>query len=201
MEDDESRAIEQPHRGAVDLNEFVERLFREVGKEMFRVALRALRNKQDAEDLVQECFLRIVRSFASAPAEPDKVRPWAFTILRNALIDQLRARGRQRGLFVTGAEVPIDAASKGPLPDADTRLERLLRFLESISPELAITLCSRVIGGESNEEIAASLGIPLGTAASRLRRAPRIFAERILADEHDNASSGMSEGDQDDPRK
>jgi len=144
----------------------------------FALARYLLRNTADAEDAVQECYLRALRHFDSyhGPA----IKPWLLTILRNVCNAEFARRGRQE----TPADFPHDrpAADEAPLwqepaasPEAallrrqdDATIRRLIAALPLAFRE-AIVL--REVNDLSYQEIAAVAGVPVGTVMSRLARA------------------------------
>jgi RNA polymerase sigma-70 factor (ECF subfamily) len=146
--------------------------------DVFTLARYLMRNTADAEDAVQECYLRALRHFDSyrGPA----MKPWLLAILRNVCNAEFARRGRQ--------ETPADDADDEPtaetLPmwqepqaspesallrqhDGDT-IRRLVAALPQPFRE-AIVL--REISELSYHEIAEVAGIPVGTVMSRLARA------------------------------
>src|SRR5256885_451969 len=86
-----------------------ELLYHRYVRSMFGLALRRLRDRQRAEDAVQETFTAVWRSAASYRPERGPAAPWLYTAARNAIVDRQRARVEQP------AEVP-DTASADPGP-------------------------------------------------------------------------------------
>ncbi len=138
---------------------------------VYRLAYRLTGNTHDAEDLTQEVFVRVFRSLSRYT--PGTFEGWLHRITTNLFLDT--ARRRQRIRFEGLAD---DAAQRlhgpGPTP-AEAFEERHLgpdvfAALESLPPEYraAVVLCD--IEGLSYEEIAATLGVKLGTVRSRIHR-------------------------------
>ena len=138
---------------------------------VFRLAYRLTGNRVDAEDLTQEVFVRVFRSLHTY--RPGTMEGWLHRITTNLFLDQARRRQRIRFDNLSDEAASL-LASPGPGPgqahldqhfDADIEAA-----LSSLSPEfrVAVVLCD--IEGLSYEEIAAALGLKLGTVRSRIHR-------------------------------
>ena len=138
---------------------------------VYRLAYRLTGNPQDAEDLTQEVFVRVFRSLSRYT--PGTFEGWLHRITTNLFLDM--ARRRQRIRFEGLGE---DAAQRlhGPGPTPAQAFEErhldddVLAALEALPAEYraAVVLCD--IEGLSYEEIAATLGVKLGTVRSRIHR-------------------------------
>jgi RNA polymerase sigma-70 factor (ECF subfamily) len=163
--------------------EFVDRLF--------AAALRLTRNEADAQDLVQDTYLRAFRSSGQFEAGTN-LRGWMFTILHNTFLNQRRDRGRS----------PIDADSEAVEQAPDNREaapnpeERLLR--ETLDADLQAALDSlpaayreavwlRDVEQFSYEEIAGIVGVPIGTVMSRISRGRRALYDDLVSRSGDYA--------------
>lgn len=158
---------------------------------LYSTALRMTRSPQDAEDLVQETFLRAYRSWDRF--EPGtNLRAWLFRILRNAFINDYRRRQASprevdRPLSESDLEILADARSTEPASDPESRMiESTLdadvrKTLESLPPEFRIVVVLSDIEGFRYREIATILGIPVGTVMSRLYRGRRALEASLLA--------------------
>jgi RNA polymerase sigma-70 factor (ECF subfamily) len=138
---------------------------------VYRLAYRLTGNRHDAEDLTQEVFVRVFRSLSSYT--PGTFEGWLHRITTNLFLDMARRRQRIRfeGL---GEDVAQRMPGSGLTP-AQAFDERHLdsdiqAALKALAPEYraAVVLCD--IEGLSYEEIAATLGVKLGTVRSRIHR-------------------------------
>src|SRR6266571_5399563 len=138
---------------------------------VYRLAYRLTGNRHDAEDLTQEVFVRVFRSLSSYT--PGTFEGWLHRITTNLFLDMARRRQRIRfeglgdqavGLLRDDEPTPAQAFDARHL-DTD-----VLQALEALAPEYraAVVLCD--IEGLSYEEIAATLGVKLGTVRSRIHR-------------------------------
>jgi RNA polymerase sigma-70 factor, ECF subfamily len=157
-----------------------------------RFALALTRNQADADDLVQETFLRAFRGWHTF-VPGTECRRWLFTICRNTFIgwkrrDRVYVESHEGDIdAMPAADAHMQAASEG-LTDVFDRIdvrptiERAIRALPE--PHRSILV---LVGLEdmSYEEAAGVLGIPLGTVRSRLYRARRHVQETLLAHARD----------------
>jgi RNA polymerase sigma-70 factor (ECF subfamily) len=138
---------------------------------VYRLAYRLTGNVHDAEDLTQEVFVRVFRSLSTYT--PGTFEGWLHRITTNLFLDQVRRKKRIR--FDALAD-DADARMPGREPDPsraydDTHLDDDVQAaLDALPPDFraAVVLCD--IEGLTYEEIAATLGIKLGTVRSRIHR-------------------------------
>lgn len=138
---------------------------------VYRLAYRLTGNQHDAEDLTQEVFVRVFRSLSTYT--PGTFEGWLHRITTNLFLDMVRRKQRIR-FDALGEDAAERLPSKEPTPqqvfndahfDADVQ-----QALDTLAPEFraAVVLCD--IEGLSYEEIAATLGVKLGTVRSRIHR-------------------------------
>ena len=162
--------------------------------DVYRFALSLTRDEADAEDIVQDTFLRAYRSWNTYAAGSD-CRRWLFTICRNAF---LRSRERERrtielsegerDAFATGTLSLADASSPAPLEDILYRadlLPAIERALERVPAPFRSALVLVDIEEQSYEAAAEILGVPIGTVRSRLFRGRRIMQDLLVAHARD----------------
>ena len=140
----------------------------------YNLARWLLRNEADAEDVVQEAYLRAVRSFHTLRGTES--RPWLLGIVRNACYDWQRRAYRLPHLEVSAEQ--LDAIrSAGPSPEAillqEGESEAVREALDSLPPHLREVIILREVEEMSYKEIAAVSGVREGTVMSRLSRARR----------------------------
>ena len=158
---------------------------------LYRTALRVTGIQADAEDLVQETYLKAFR--AADRFEPgSNLRAWLFTILHNTARN--RARDRSRDLVAVSSETVERAATVPPGSSAgvagasDTPEALMLR--ETLAPELQSAVDAlpeafrqavwlRDVEEFAYVEIAEMLSIPVGTVMSRISRGRRLLFERL----------------------
>jgi RNA polymerase sigma-70 factor (ECF subfamily) len=144
---------------------------------------RHVRDEEAARDVVQEAFLRVVRSAAGYRAE-SRFSTWVFTIARNLCLDRHRRMKHRRAVSLDaplsgeapgGATLVERVADESPLADRrtdDRRFsDRLERALEALPNEQREVFLLREVEGIKFREIAEMLGIPENTVKSRMRYA------------------------------
>ncbi len=155
-------------RAAVGDRQAFQALYRATAPRLFGLALRVVKRRDWAEDVMQEAFLALWRRAGDFRSERGSGLGWMATIVRNRAIDRLRREPRLVG--EPDREVP------DPAPDALARLvqsdqaRRLAGCLGDLDeqPRRAITLA--FYEGLSHSELAARVGAPLGTVKSWIRR-------------------------------
>lgn len=152
---------------------------------LYRLACRLVKDRQAAEDLVQETFLRLLRA-ARRYRYPEPFLPWLYTIITNLSRDFLKRAYRQREVPTETGGVPVAAeAEAGPGEVVERRAEyhRLVQALLRLSPKHREVLTLHFYEQLTLREIARVCGIPLGTVKSRLSWALRRLRGLLLLPE------------------
>src|ERR1700681_1201426 len=138
----------------------------------FNYARWLTKNEADAEDVVQDASVRALRFFSSLRGED--ARAWLLTIVRNTWYGRFPRRAGSG--VITVADGEADSRADASL-DAEAQMiqqqtvEHVRRALETLPTDFREVLVLRELEGLSYKEIAAIVGIPLGTVMSRLARA------------------------------
>lgn len=155
---------------------------------VYNLALRMLRNEDDATDAAQETFIRVFRALDRFD-ERHRFKPWILRIASNYCIDQLRKRDWKTISFDSPIEteegqLPLEFASPGPAPDEvlERKEQRAVieEAVDSLPPDYRMAIVLRHTEDLSYEEIADVLGVPIGTVKARIHRA-RAALQRKLA--------------------
>jgi RNA polymerase sigma factor (sigma-70 family) len=148
----------------------------------FNLARWLTRSTQDAEDLVQEAYLRAFKSFQGFRGGDD--RAWLLTIVRNTCYTWLRGNRAQEltVAFDEEAHTREDASSdpEALLLESIDR-QSLKQALEELPVEFREVIVLRELEGMSYKEIAHLVGVPVGTVMSRLARARQRLQQRLTA--------------------
>lgn len=155
---------------------------------LYSAALRLTRNPSDAEDLVQEAYLRAYRGF-SGFEEGTNLRAWMYRILTNTFINAYRKKQREPvtvqeddvedwylydKLGETGVEPSAEAEVLQRMPDEDVQ-----RALEDLPEGFRLAVLLADVEGFAYKEIAEILDIPIGTVMSRLHRGRRALEKAL----------------------
>jgi RNA polymerase sigma-70 factor (ECF subfamily) len=154
---------------------------------VYRLAYRLTGNRHDAEDLTQEVFVRVFRSLSSYT--PGTFEGWLHRITTNLFLDQVRRKQRIR--FDALSDDAADRlAGRDPGPaeayEAAHFDDDVQHALDELLPEFRAAVVLADIEGLTYEEIAATLGVKLGTVRSRIHRG-RAQLRKALAHRAPNA--------------
>ncbi|MDQ6784780.1 MAG: sigma-70 family RNA polymerase sigma factor [Actinomycetota bacterium] len=190
-------------RGDQDADELAEWL-RDGYDTAYRTAYGVLRNRTDAEDAVQEAFLRAWRFRAAVPSR-EGVQPWLYRVVVNACLSKLRRDRRYRATVVSMGEGPpksVGAVRSGtahPESDPEARAmdratrDLILEALADLPEHLRVVVVLRYYGGLSEREIATVIHRRAGTVKSRMHEArSRLGADARLARLQDDVDEGQA---------
>jgi RNA polymerase sigma-70 factor (ECF subfamily) len=147
------------------------RLIDRYGEPLMQYLYSILRDREAAEDLFQDTWVRVARKIRGFDPERP-FAPWLFRVARNGAYDRLR-----RSRKILPLDEPVLRTRADPAFDGTTAADRLAagdlvaRLLPRLEPNAREILHLRFFRECSYEEIAEICGIPLGTVKSRLRRA------------------------------
>ncbi len=158
--------------------------------QLYSAALRMTRNASDAEDLVQETFLKAYRSFAGFQ-EGTNLRAWLFRILTNTYINVYRAKQRRpietdlddvEDLYMyrrIGALQSSSRSAEDQMFDLFTD-DEVKQSLEELPENFRLPVLLADVEGFAYKEIAEMLDIPIGTVMSRLHRGRKAMQKRLF---------------------
>ncbi|MBP9015281.1 MAG: sigma-70 family RNA polymerase sigma factor [Candidatus Atribacteria bacterium] len=152
---------------------------------LFRTALRMTRNREDAEDLVQETVTKAFAAFDRFE-EGTNFRAWIFRILTNTFINNYyRVRDRQKlpSLDEMEEESFFQPMAEGISPEEavlnDLTKDDILQAIEALPVEFRTVVVLVLVEGFSYKEAAEILDIPIGTVMSRLWRGRRLLQKSL----------------------
>jgi len=163
----------------------------EFAPQLYSAAMRMTRNRADAEDLVQETYLKGFRSFHTF-TDGTNLRAWLFRILTNTYINKYRAKQRRpdetdlgevEDLYLYKRMSTVGDASLGTsaeeslmamLPDDEVK-----HALEGLPENFRLPVILADVEGFSYKEIAEMLEIPIGTVMSRLHRGRKAMQKTL----------------------
>ena len=139
----------------------------------YSLAYRIVGEKAAAEDVTQEAFISIWRSGARYDRARGSVRSWTLSIVRNRAIDMLRSRAGKAPKLTFDDEAVLEQRPAEELTEEEAMQHETARELRgavgALPSEQAKVIELAYFGGFSQSEIAAMLGVPLGTVKGRMR--------------------------------
>ncbi len=155
---------------------------------LFGAALRLTRSASEAEDLVQETYLKAFRSFSQFQVGTN-CKAWLFRILTNTFINKYRRKVKEREIldsefrqnkpgedgegFAVGQNLENDLADR-------FLSDEVLEALEKVPTDFRLVVVLSDIYGYSYKEIASRVDIPIGTVMSRLFRGRRLLQDQLF---------------------
>jgi RNA polymerase sigma-70 factor (ECF subfamily) len=170
--------------------------------QLYSAALRMTRNPSDAEDVVQETFLKAYRAYHTFK-EGTNLKAWLYRILTNTYINRYRKQQRRpsevelgdlQDFYLyrrlgeeTGAEPSAEDSVLDQIVDTDVK-----EALESLPEHFRLPVLLADVEGFSYKEIAQIIDIPIGTVMSRLHRGRKALQQKLwsLAEERGLTGSG-----------
>ena len=159
---------------------------------LYSAALRMTRNPSDAEDLVQETYLRAYRGFGGFK-DGTNLKAWLYKILTNTFINSYRSKKRRpeqvdlddtEDFFLFRRMGGLEAAEAGRTPETevlDSIPDAVVKeALESLPEQFRMAVLLADVEGFSYTEIAEIMDVPIGTVMSRLHRGRKQLHERLL---------------------
>jgi RNA polymerase sigma-70 factor (ECF subfamily) len=163
-----------------DLAAFRE-LIRLTTARLFRIAVYMVGDRDEADDLVQETFIRAWGRMDDL-REPAAALAWLAGITRNAARDRLRSRHRRARLVESERDRIVDNPA-GQRPDDNLAAAQLgaavRRAVDDLADKYRMVLLLREVDGMSYEQVAQLLDLPVGTVESRVHRARAALGRRL----------------------
>lgn len=156
----------------------IEAALREVHDDLFRFLARRLGDKHDAADVLQEFYVRVLKSFADLK-DDNKLRPWMDQVLRSAIADHYRRRSRDNRLK---EDYRTETLIDGPVSDEDVDLvvcACLYKLLPTIHEEYASLVWQVDLLGKPRDDVRASLGLTENAFRVKLHRARQTLRDRL----------------------
>ena len=158
---------------------------------VYNLALRMLRNNEDAKDASQETFFKAFRALRTFKTGA-KFSTWILAIAYNASCDRLAKRRR-----FTSAELP-ERADPGPGPaeeaEREDEAQRLRRQIDLLPDKYRAVITLYHLQGKQYDEIATILGVPMGTVKTHLFRAKELLRRRLNGEQDEDEEPVRARG-------
>ncbi|PSR56906.1 RNA polymerase subunit sigma-70 [Adhaeribacter arboris] len=144
---------------------------------LYGVILRIVKDTEVAEDVLQECFVKIWSSFSSYDASKGKLFTWLINIARNLAIDKIRSRQYRVG----SKTQTLDKSQQYTADSTGFRPEHIgvKELTEKLNPDQKKVIDMMYFDGFTQSEVAEVLEIPLGTVKTRARAAIKALSKLL----------------------
>jgi RNA polymerase sigma-70 factor (ECF subfamily) len=159
---------------------------------IYRLGLVLLRNRTDAEDLVQDTFLKVWRTGSAFDPLRGSLDGWILMIARGLAIDLLRRRTLEAKTLASERRHTEASDEPGPERYVENRdsIRRARRAMDRLPPTQRAAVELAYLGERSSTQVARLEGIPVGTAKSRIRKGIVAVREILSAGDSGNRTTG-----------
>lgn len=147
-------------------------LYQREARWLLGVALRIVRDREHAEDVLQDAFMQVWQRAPTFRPDLGSARGWIYTIVRHRALKQVRESGRMAAMEPQEL-AGLSDAQQAAAPDADPReldVDRLEQCLQRIEESRRACVVHAFVDGFTHEQIAERLNTPLGTVKSWIKR-------------------------------
>jgi RNA polymerase sigma-70 factor, ECF subfamily len=146
-------------------------LYARYAPRIYGLGLVLLKDRADAEDLVQDTFLKVWRTGSAFDPRRGSLDGWILLIARSLAIDLLRRRTVERKRLTSLSSVTDVTVELGPEWHTEQRdlIEHVLKSMHRLPPRQRSAVALAYLGERSSAQVAKSQGIPLGTVKNRIR--------------------------------
>ncbi|HEV2079711.1 MAG TPA: sigma-70 family RNA polymerase sigma factor [Allosphingosinicella sp.] len=147
-------------------------VYHHTSAKLFGVCLRVLGNRSEAEDALQEAFIKVW--LKAAAFDPSRSSPitWLAALVRNTALDRLRARASRPSEPLSSEALAVADSSASPADrlEASEQSRLVARCIDQLDARQAAAIRDAVFGGATYAALARKEGVPLGTMKSWVRR-------------------------------
>jgi RNA polymerase sigma-70 factor, ECF subfamily len=161
---------------------------------LFRLAMWLVRDRTEAEDLVQETFTQALQSFHRFQRDTN-CRAWLVRVMYHTNSNRRRANARLRLVSETEERIAETVAFDPPTPHGLTD-EEVLRALRSLPPQFQEVVLLSDIEDMTYKEVAETLDVPIGTVMSRLHRGRKLMRSELASYFNSSRSAGQNTDEQ-----
>ncbi len=159
-----------------------EEVVRRTYRQVYTQAVRLVGDRQEAEDVAQDAYLRVYRGLSGFRGDA-QFETWLYRIVANAAMSHLRRRGRFGDLLVENDDQPHEPVSPAQVEEEAVDRDVLSRALSSLPPSMRSVVVLKDVYGLSCQEIGEEIGVSEGAVKVRLHRARRRLKESLFGPE------------------
>ncbi len=135
------------------------------------VIYKLVENKELAEDILQEAFIKIWNNFSSYDSAKGRLFTWMLNLTRNLTIDPLRSKGYKKQAKISKYDNSVSEFADNSITVEKYDAMGIRNHLVSLKPEQKIIIEMAYFNGYTQDEISKEMDIPLGTVKTRMRTA------------------------------
>ncbi len=154
-----------------------ESLFRQYQRLVFKNAYLITGSREEAEDVLQEVFVSVWRARQTFNPQKGKLTTWLHNITVNKCLER-RRRKKVAQVSLEGLDLPMTQVSDDVLVSRQ-EYDRLIKAMNTLDSRHRVVLVLRYFNDLSYEEIAQTVGIPLGTVKSRINQALKLLRGQL----------------------
>ncbi len=147
-----------------------DRLYEQTSSRLFAVAVRIMKDRAEAEDVLQDAFVRIWQRAGTFRSGQARAISWLITITRNLAIDRLRARRAPVAPMEMAADIPDDKPTPETAAVETQQKAQIEHCLDELEDKRAVAVRMAYLEGYSYQELSDKLETPLNTIRTWLRR-------------------------------
>jgi RNA polymerase sigma factor (sigma-70 family) len=150
---------------------------------LFGVIIRIVESQENAEDILQEVFVKIWKNISSYDSSKGKLYTWLINIARNTAIDSLRVKGHKAKSQIQSLDNSVRSINKQYNTSIHPDHIGLKTLVNKMRPEYKELIDKLYFEGYTQEEVSKELNIPLGTVKTRIRAAIKQLREIFMENE------------------
>jgi RNA polymerase sigma-70 factor (ECF subfamily) len=146
---------------------------------LVKFASRIVRDRDDADDVIHDAFIQIIRDAHDFDPARGSARGWAYAIVRNTALKRRKRAGREVAMEDGALQELRERESPGATDARMAEYASLRTILETLDPKRRASLILAIVDGRTHVEIAAYLKVPVGTVKAWIRRELVALRERL----------------------
>ena len=165
----------------MSLKEFTDKIL-PIKDKLYRFSLRIVGNAPEAEDVVQEVFIKLWKK-RNELDQLNNIEAWCMRATRNLSIDKLRSKHKRLGMIPEGFDIKSTAATPDRLAESSDTLTRIKNFMNKLPEKQKMVMQLRDIEGMSYQEITEALSMPMNQVKVYLFRARQQIRAQLINSE------------------
>lgn len=145
-------------------------IYRSEKSRLLKAACRIVHDRDRADDIIHDAFVQIIRDARTFDPARGSARAWIYAIVRNTALKSCRTANREPSIGDDKILAIFDGRAERAHESCIAEYSALRAHLESLDPRRRASLILAIVDGRTHAEIAACLGVPLGTVKAWIRR-------------------------------